>query len=60
MGSNGRNSLEAKIMGVKECDKNTNFFHKMVIAHKRRNFLVKIKIKVTWVVKEREIKDGVV
>ena len=32
---------------LKEGDRNTNFFHKMTNAHKRRNSLVKIKINGT-------------
>lgn len=44
---------------LKEGDKNTNFFHKMTTAHKRRNALVKIKLNGTWVLEESEIKDGV-
>lgn len=36
------------------------FFHKMTNAHKRRNFLAKIKINGTWILEESGIKDGVV
>lgn len=32
----------------------------MANAHKRVNFLVKIKINGSWVIEERDIKDGVV
>ena len=47
-------------MAERERDKNIGFFHKMANAHKRVNFLVKIKINGTWVTEERVIKDGVV
>ena len=49
---------------LKEEDRNMGFFffffHKMTTTHKRRNFMVKIKINGAWVVEERKIKEGVV
>ena len=33
---------------LKEGDRNTKFFHKMANAHRRRNFLAKIKINGAW------------
>lgn len=44
---------------MKEGDKSTNFFYKMTNAHRRRNFLAKIKTN-TKISKVSEIKDGVV
>lgn len=45
---------------MKEGDKSTNFFYKMTNAHRRRNFLAKIKINNTKISEVSEIKDGVV
>ena len=45
---------------LKEGDKNIGFFHKMANAHKRRNYVDKIKINGVWLSKENEIKEGVV
>ena len=43
---------------LKEGDRNTSFFHKMVNAHRRRNHVDKIKINGVWFTKENEIKEG--
>ena len=51
---------KSKELWLREGDKNTGFFHKMAIAHKRGNSMVKIKINGTWVTEERDIKDRVV
>lgn len=48
---------------MKEGDKKTIimiFFHDMVNAHSRRNFSAKIKINGTWLLEEKDIKEGVV
>ncbi|RVW15964.1 putative ribonuclease H protein [Vitis vinifera] len=45
---------------LKEGDKNTGFFHKMVNSHRRKNCLSKIKVNRTWLTEEQEIKGGVV
>ena len=45
---------------LKEGDRNTSFFHKMVNAHRRRNHVDKIKINGVWFTKENEIKEGIV
>ena len=50
-------------MWLKEGDKKTIimiFFHDMVNAHSRRNFSAKIKIHGTWLLEEKDIKEGVV
>ena len=41
-----------------EGDRNTGYFHRMTNAHKRRNWLVKIKINSSWLLEENEIKEG--
>ncbi|KAL6349294.1 hypothetical protein AAG906_033950 [Vitis piasezkii] len=40
-----------------EGDRNTGYFHRMTNAHKRRNWLVKIKINSSWLLEENEIKE---
>lgn len=45
---------------LKEGDKNIGFFHKMANAHRRRNYLVRIKINGHQVSEGRKIKEGVV
>ena len=47
-------------MWLKEGDRNTGFFYKMVNAHKRRNNVDKIRINGVWLSEENEIKEGVV
>ena len=45
---------------LKESDKNTIFFfHKMANAHKKRNFLAKVKINGAWLTEEADIKAGI-
>ena len=44
---------------LKEGEKNIDYFHRMTNAHKRRNWLAKIKINGSWFSKENEIKEGV-
>ena len=45
---------------LKEGDRNTDFFHKMANAHRRRNCLNNISINGRKLVKEADIKDGLV
>ena len=45
---------------LKEGDRNTGFFHRTANAHRRRNFLSSICINGRRLVKEAEIKDGLV
>ena len=40
-------------------DRNTRYFHRMANAHKRRNWLRKIKINRMWCLEENEIQEGV-
>ena len=40
-------------------DRNTRYFHRMPNAHKRRNWLRKIKINRMWCLEENEIQEGV-
>ena len=47
-------------MWLKEGDRNTGFFHKMVNAHRRRNSVDRIRINGVWLTKENEIKKGIV
>ena len=46
-------------MWLKECGKNTGFFHRMANSN-RRNCLEKIKINENWLTEEQEIQRGVV
>ena len=45
---------------LKEWDRNTEFFHRMANAHRRRNFLNNISINGRKLVKEADIKDGLI
>ena len=45
---------------LKEGDRNTGFFYKMVNAHKRRNNVDKIRINGVWLTEENGIKEGIV
>lgn len=51
---------KSRELWLKEGDRNTNFFHKMANAHRRRDQLAKIRINGCWATEEREIKEGVV
>ena len=44
---------------LRECDKNTKYFHKMVNARARRNFLSKIRVNGVSLSSIDEIKEGV-
>ena len=61
-GTQGGNFLEVEIKEVwlKEGDCNTRFFHKTGNAHKRRNWLAKVKVNSRRCTKENEIKVSVV
>ena len=45
---------------LKEGDNNTRFFHRMVNAHSRRNWLSKLKVNGCWHTEENDLKDSVV
>ena len=62
MGSNGRSLLETKNREIclKEGDRNSKFFHKMANTHRRKNFIVKIKVNGEWIIGDRELREGVV
>lgn len=47
-------------LGVAEGDKNTTFFHKMVNAQKRRNYMTRIRVNGIRLSKDLEIKRGIV
>ena len=44
---------------LKEGDRYTSFFHKMVNAHRRRNNVERIKINGAWLTEENEIREGI-
>ena len=44
---------------LKECDKNTKFFHKMANARAKRNFLSNVKINGNTLIVEEDIKSRV-
>ena len=43
-------------LSLKEGDKNTGFFHRMAITHRRNNSLDKIKINGVWLAEEQEVR----
>ena len=45
---------------MKECDKNTKFFHKMANAHCKRNLIGRIKVNGEWVTEEPQISEKIV
>ena len=45
---------------LKEDDKNTGFFHKIVNAYRRRNNVDRIRINGVWLSEENGIKEGIV
>ena len=51
---------KSRELWLREGDKNTKFFHKMANARRRRNSLVKVKIKNGWLIEEGEIKEAVI
>ena len=53
-------SQKSREVWLKEGDRNTSFFHKMVNAHRRRNNVDEIRINGVWLLEENEIKEGVV
>ena len=44
---------------LKEGDRNTGFFHRMVSAHCRNNSLERIRINGEWLLEEQEIREGI-
>ena len=52
--------LKSREVWLKEGDKNIGFFHKMANAHRRRNYVDRIKINCVWISEDNEIKEGVV
>ena len=45
---------------LKEGDRNTGFFHKMVNTHRRHNDIVSLKINGAWVNEGQDLKEGIV
>ncbi|RVX19221.1 hypothetical protein CK203_008528 [Vitis vinifera] len=45
---------------LKEGDRNTDFFHRMTNAHRRNNYLDRIKINGVWMTEEQEVREGIV
>ena len=52
--------METRKEANEEGDTNTNFFHKMANAHRRRNYVDRITINGIWYSEENAIKEGVV
>ena len=44
---------------LKEGDRNTRFFYQMANAHKRRNWLARVKVNGRWFTEDSEIKEEV-
>lgn len=44
---------------MKEGDKDTNLFPKIENAHRKRNFMARIRVNVVWLTSEEEIKESV-
>ena len=51
---------KSRQLWLKEGDKNSQFFHKMINARSRRNFLVAIKVNGGRLIREDEVKEEVV
>ena len=45
---------------LKECDRNTWFFHRMVNSHRRGNHIIKMKINENWVTEDADLNLGIV
>ena len=45
---------------LKEGDRNTGFFHRMVNSHRRGNHIVKMKRNENWVIEDADLKRGIV
>ena len=51
--------IKSREVWLKEGDRNTGFFHKMVNAHRRRNNVDRIKINGAWLTEENGIRKGI-
>ena len=51
---------KSRELWLKEQDNNTRFFHRMVNAHNRRNWLSKLKVNGCWHSEENNLKNSVV
>ena len=51
-------SQKSREIWLREGDKNTGFFHRMANAHKKSNWLRKIKINEVWCTEENEIQES--
>ena len=45
---------------LKEGDRNTRYYHKMVNAHRRHNDIVSLKTNRAWVNEDQDLKEGIV
>lgn len=50
---------KSRELWLKEGEQNTKFFYKMVNAHKRRNFIISIKVNRLRLSKDYEMNEGV-
>ena len=45
---------------LREGDRNTSFFHRMISAHRRNNSLDRVKINGEWLSEEQKVREGIV
>ncbi|KAJ9691417.1 hypothetical protein PVL29_013560 [Vitis rotundifolia] len=50
----------SKELWLREGDKNTGYFHRMAAAHRRINYMDRIKINGVWLTEEKDVREGVV
>ena len=44
---------------LREGDRNTSFFHRMISAHRRNNSLDRVKINGEWLSEEQKVREGI-